>query len=266
MQNANWFRDKLGAREVCVGTGICFTDPTVTEALCAVFDFIWIDMEHNALSLESVQGHIIATKGTRTTPLVRVPWNDPALIKPVLDIGAAGVIVPMIRTAQDVGLAVSACLYPPEGIRGFGPRRASEYGRLGDSEYCRLANDSILKIVQIENIDAVHNLDEILRVPGLSGIVVGPADLSASMGYRGQRDHPDVRRTIEDVIRRAVDTGVYVGIASGEDPERMLEWIEHGVQWVCMGNDTSLMLSTARQVAGRVRQHLDQVQQRSIPA
>src|SRR5262245_11597921 len=74
MQNANWFRDKLGAREVCVGTGICFTDPTVTEALCAVFDFIWIDMEHNALSLESVQGHIIATKGTRTTPLVRVPW------------------------------------------------------------------------------------------------------------------------------------------------------------------------------------------------
>ena len=123
--------------EVCLGTAISFSDPTVTEALCNVLDFVWIDTEHNPLSLEDVQGHIMATKGTDVLPLVRVPWNDPVLIKPILDIGAAGVIVPMIRTADDVRLAVAACRYPPEGIRGFGPRRPSNYARLGGPEFCK---------------------------------------------------------------------------------------------------------------------------------
>src|SRR5207253_3124908 len=125
--HANSFREKLRQGQVCLGTVISFTDPTVTEALCPVLDFVWIDMEHNALSLETVQAHIMATKGSDTTPLVRMPWNDPVLIKPVLDIGAAGVIVPLVRTAEDVRRAVAACLYPPEGIRGFGPRRPSNY-------------------------------------------------------------------------------------------------------------------------------------------
>ena len=82
MENASYFRDKIRSGELCIGTNITFTDPTATEALCRMFDYVWIDMEHNALSLESVQGHIMATKGSRTTPLVRVPWNDPVMIKP----------------------------------------------------------------------------------------------------------------------------------------------------------------------------------------
>jgi 2-keto-3-deoxy-L-rhamnonate aldolase RhmA len=119
--HADIFREKLRRGQVCLGTVISFTDPTVTEALCPLLDFVWIDMEHNALSLETVQAHVMATKGSETTPLVRVPWNDPVLVKPVLDIGAAGVIVPMVRTPDDVRRAVAACLYPPEGSRGFGP-------------------------------------------------------------------------------------------------------------------------------------------------
>ena len=103
------------------------------EALCDLLDFVWIDMEHNALWLEAVQAHIIATKGSRTVPLVRVRTNDPVLIKPVLDIGAAGIIVPWFDTVQEATLAVQACRYPPQGIRGIGPRRASNYGRSSTS-------------------------------------------------------------------------------------------------------------------------------------
>src|SRR6516165_5848185 len=159
------FREKLKAGQTCLGTAITFTDATVTEALCPLLDFVWIDMEHNALSLETVQAHIMATKASETTPLVRVPWNDPVLIKPVLDIGAAGVIVPLIRTAEEARRAVAACLYPPDGIRGFGPRRPSNYGRLGGPEFCRAANASVLPMVQIEHIEAVEHIGEILAVP-----------------------------------------------------------------------------------------------------
>jgi len=266
MENADKFRNKIRAGQVCLGSGISFIDPTVTEALCTVFDFVWIDMEHNALSLESVQNHIMASKGTDTTPLVRVPWNDAVLIKPVLDIGAAGIIVPMIRNADDAARVVAACSYPPAGVRGFGPRRASNFGRVGAETFCQQSNESILKIVQIENSGAVDNLDEILKVRGLTSIVVGPADLSLSMGHVGRFDHPDVIRTIERIISKARKSEVIVGIASSEDPESMIRWIELGAQWVCMGNDTSLMLRAADQVAGRVRGHMSTAQTKSSSA
>ena len=142
MENARFFRDKLATGKTVLGTCITFVDPTVTEALSRVLDFVWIDTEHNPLSLERVQAHIMATKGTQTTPLVRVPANDPVLIKPVLDIGAAGVIVPLVKTADDVRQAVAACRYPPEGIRGFGPRRPSGYGARGGPEFCQEANET----------------------------------------------------------------------------------------------------------------------------
>ena len=182
MESVRSFIAKINNGGVCLGTGITFTDPTATEALCDLFDFVWIDMEHNALSLEAVQGHLMATKASRTVPLVRVPANDPTMIKRVLDIGAAGVIVPMIRTAQEAALAVQACRYPPQGFRGIGPRRASNYGRSLGTDFFKDANENILTMVQIEHRDAVENLDGILSVPGLSGIAIGRADLSASMG------------------------------------------------------------------------------------
>src|SRR5687768_17087423 len=112
MQNSPTFIDKMRRGQVCVGTGITYTDATVSEMLAGAFDFLWIDMEHNARSLETVQAHLIAAKGADCTPIVRVPWNDPVLIKPVLDIGAPGVVVPLIRTVDDVRRAVAACLYP----------------------------------------------------------------------------------------------------------------------------------------------------------
>lgn len=256
MENANAFREKLRHNQICLGVGITFTDPTVTEALSSHLDFVWIDMEHNALSLETVQGHIMATKGSMAAPLVRVPWNDPVLIKPVLDIGAAGVVVPLIRTAEDARRAVAACLYPPEGIRGYGPRRPSSYGRLGGPDFCRDANKTVITIVQIEHVDAVANLDEILAVPGLTAIVVGPNDLSGSMGLMGQARHPDVLSTIETIIAKARKAGIYVGIGIGDDPDVLIEWVGKGMQWLVMGTDFTLMLRAADFVSGRVRNHI----------
>src|SRR5262245_38845410 len=230
MENANKLRDKLRQGQICLGTCITFTDPTVTEALCNVVDFVWIDMEHNPLTIESVQGHILATKGSQTASLVRVAWNDPVLIKPVLDVGAAGVIVPLIRSAEDARRAVAACLYPPQGIRGFGPRRPSNYRRLGGPEFCRAANDGMLVIGQVEPGDAVNESGAILAVPGLASVVVGPSDVAGSLGHMGEPQHPEVRAAIEAVVARGRQRGVPVGLAAGDDPDQLVDWARRGVQ------------------------------------
>ncbi|MSP14851.1 MAG: hypothetical protein EXR62_18060 [Chloroflexi bacterium] len=256
--DARKFRERIHQGEVLLGTGISFTDPTVTEALCGLLDFVWIDMEHNAFSLETVQGHILATKGSDMAPLVRVPWNDPVLIKPVLDIGAAGVVVPLIRTAEDARLAVAACRYPPEGIRGFGPRRPSNYSRLGGPEFCQEANAAVIVVVQIEHIDAVYHLDEILAVPGLTSIVIGSQDLAGSMGHMGEPRHPEVLRVIDGVIAKTLKTEVLVGVAIRNDATALIEWVEKGAQWLLMGNDYMLMLQAAGEVASQVRSHVSE--------
>lgn len=252
MENAQKFRDKIARGQVCLGTGITFTDPTVTEAVCSFLDFVWIDMEHNALSLETVQGHIMATKGSDSAPLVRVPWNDPVLIKPVLDIGAAGVIVPMVRTGEEALRAVEACRYPPEGIRGIGPRRPY-YGQMDFREFWKKANATLLTILQIEHIDAVNNLDQILAVPGVSSLVLGPMDLSASMGHTGEPQHPDVLRAIDTIISRARLAGIPVGVGSSAEPQILTKWVEKGVDWLQMGNDYTLMLTALQQTSNTVR-------------
>jgi 2-keto-3-deoxy-L-rhamnonate aldolase RhmA len=227
----------------------------VTEALTNVLDFVWIDMEHNPQSLESVLGHILATKGTETTPLVRVPWNDPVLIKPVLDLGAAGVIVPLIRTADDARRAVAACLYPPAGIRGYGPRRPSSYGRDGGPAYCKRANESVIVIVQIEHAEAIANIREILAVPGLTSIVIGPNDLAGSLGHIGEPRHPDVLAAIETVLSAASKVDVPVGLAVGDDPAVLTGWIDRGARWLAIGADFVLLLRSASQLTRQVREH-----------
>jgi 2-keto-3-deoxy-L-rhamnonate aldolase RhmA len=247
MESQAGFRSKLQAGQACLGTCITFADPTVTEALCDLLDFVWIDTEHNPLTLESVQGHVMATKGTATTPLVRVAWNDPVLIKPVLDLGAAGVIVPLVKTAEDVRRAVAACKYPPSGVRGYGPRRPSKFGRDGGPAYVQRANDSVIVVVQIEHIDAVNNLDDILAVPGLTSVVVGPNDLAGSLGHMGEPSHPTVVQTIERVIDKANRANVPIGLAIGGEPEALAGWLKKGVRWLSIAADFHLLLRSVSQ-------------------
>jgi 2-dehydro-3-deoxyglucarate aldolase/4-hydroxy-2-oxoheptanedioate aldolase len=174
----------------------------------------------------------------------------------VLDIGADGVIVPMVNSAAEARRAVAACRYPPEGERGFGPRRPAQYGRLGGPEFCRQANAAIIVVVQIEHIEAVNNLDEILAVPGVTSILVGPNDLAGSMGLMGQPGHPRVMRVLEDVVARARAAGVVASVAIGAEPEEWPAWVARGVQWITYGGDLGLIVDSAAQTAAQVRQRL----------
>ena len=255
MKNARTFTDKLRQGNLCLGTAITLSDPTVTEALSGECDFFWIDMEHTPLSLDALKCHLMAMKGSDTASLVRVPWNDPVLVKPVLDVGADGVIIPMVATGDDVARAVAACRYPPEGIRGFGPMRPLDYGRLDARQFCDDANENIITIAQIEQAEAVENIDEILAVPGLTSIAFGPQDLSASFGHRTQPRHPEVMRAIETVIAKARQANVLVGISVGDDAGLLCDLVDMGVQWLSMGADVTLMIRAAREVGGKVRDH-----------
>jgi 2-keto-3-deoxy-L-rhamnonate aldolase RhmA len=256
MPSLDPFREKMLRGEICFGTTITFTDPAITELLAGELDCVWVDAEHNALSLESIQLHLMAVKGTPAFPLVRVAWNDPVLIKPVLDIGAPGIIVPLIRTAADAAQAVAACRYPPKGIRGFGPRRASRYGRDGGPEYCAQADAAIMVNVQIEHAEAVKNLDAILATDGLAGIVIGPNDLAGSMGHSGSPDHPEVQKSIDTVISRARAARKFVGIGASAEPEALADWARRGVQWLSVGADFVLLRQAAAQMIAATRAQL----------
>jgi 2-keto-3-deoxy-L-rhamnonate aldolase RhmA len=247
------FLQKLKRQEVAFGTVISSLDPAVTELLAEDLDFLWIDMEHSPQTLVTLQGHLMAAKGTGATTLVRVAWNDAVPIKQVLDCGAGGVIVPMVRTADEARLAVSACLYPPEGVRGFGPRRPSHYGRLSGPSFCRQANEQVICILQIEHIDAVNNIDSILETPGVTALVMGPNDLAGSMNLMGDSGNPAVQRAIEIVMEKGNRAGVPVGIGVGPHAEGVREWIDKGMRWVAIGSDTSLLLGALQGVLESLR-------------
>jgi 2-keto-3-deoxy-L-rhamnonate aldolase RhmA len=250
------FRDRLASDTLCLGPSITFTDLTVTEALCDSSDFLWIDTEHNPMNLESVTGHLIAAKACGTPALVRVPSSQTSGLKRVLDSGADGVIVPQVRTVEEVQGVVDDCRYPPLGTRGFGPRRPSNYGRFGGDEYIRMMNEEIFVAVQIEHIDAYHVIDDIVTIKGLDAIVIGPMDLSASMGIPGQFDHPDVVQTIESTINKSRAAGLYVGMGMGANESFALTWAQKGVQWIQLGCDFEYLIQRFDILTASVRQGL----------
>jgi 2-dehydro-3-deoxyglucarate aldolase/4-hydroxy-2-oxoheptanedioate aldolase len=262
VENALTFRDKLQRGQVCLGTVVTFTDPAVTEALAEGLDFLWVDAEHGALSLDQVQGHLLAAKGSGAAVLVRVAWNDPVLVKPVLDAGADGIIVPLVRTADDVRRAVAACKYPPEGVRGYGPRRPSHFGRRGGPDFIRAANATVLTVVQVEHVDAVNNLDEILAVAGLSALLIGPNDLAGSLGHPGEPRHPEVLRSIDTVLSKAARAGVPVGLATGCEADEFVAWVRNGVRWLTVGGDFWLMVRALTQLTTHIRSSLAGTQAR----
>jgi len=237
------FAEKLRTKQLAVGTVISFADPTVTELLAEDLDFVWIDMEHSPQTLQTVQMHVMAASALGATPLVRVPWNDHALIKPVLDCGAEGVIVPQVLTAEEARQAVAACLYPPQGVRGFGPRRPSRYGRRSGPEFCRELNEKMICVLQIEHRDAIKNIDQIVGVEGITSLVIGPNDLAGSLGHTGEPRHPDVLRAIDVVLASASRHRLPVGIGTGADSQIIKEWINKDMQWIAIGSDSSLLLS-----------------------
>jgi 2-dehydro-3-deoxyglucarate aldolase/4-hydroxy-2-oxoheptanedioate aldolase len=250
------FRRQMDEGVVCVGPNIGFTDAAVTEALGPSVDFVWLDLEHTPLVRDCLQQHLIAARATGTPALVRVPQGEPGFIKPVLDMGAPGIIVPQLNSAEEARRAVSACLYPPLGTRGYGPRRAANYGREEGGDYPDRANEKLFVVIQVETAGALRELDEILSIPGVDSIVVGPYDLSGALGRLGQLDHPEVTSAVETVVRRSREAGKYVGTGMGPDPDYAARMAKIGVQWIQCGNDCGYMIKFAEQLLAGVRQRL----------
>lgn len=235
------FRQQLDSGKTCIGCGISTTDPSITESIGELYDFLWIDLEHSALTVESMQSHLIAARATATPALVRVPSSDIAWVKKCLDTGAGGVILPRSYSVNEVRLFVEACLYPPRGTRGFGPRRQSHYGRETGHAYIDQSDADVFPTAQIETAETLASIDEIVDIEGLSSIVLGPNDLAGALGHTGELDHPEVEEAMKRIIGTARDAGLYVGSGLGADPEfaqRLAGW---GAQWLQVGGDMALI-------------------------
>lgn len=193
-------KKKLKKLQLTVGSWITLADTAVAEIMAkSGFDWLTVDMEHSAITLDKAQELIRIIELCNIPALVRVEENDPNLIKRVMDAGAHGVIVPMVNNEADAQKAVSAVKYPPLGLRGVGLARAQGYG-LGFKEYKDWVNKHSVVIVQIEHIKAVDNLEAILGVKGVDGFIVGPYDLSASLGTPGDFKNKEMRRASKEII------------------------------------------------------------------
>lgn len=194
-------KSRMAKRELTIGSWITIGHTSVAEIMAqAGFDWLTVDMEHSAITLSEAQNLIQVIELSGVTPLVRVGTNDSNLIKRVMDAGAHGVIVPMVNTAQDAEKAVKSVKYPPVGFRGVGLTRAQKFG-FGFDQYQKWCAEESIVIVQIEHIDAVKNLEEILAVKGVDGFLVGPYDLSGSLGKPGKFDASDVIEALAKVKR-----------------------------------------------------------------
>ena len=250
------FKQRLAAGGVVIGAWLSLTDPVAAEIFGRLgFDFVMIDTEHGAWDLQPLQTAIMALNGTPTVPLVRVPWNDPVRIKQVLDLGAEGIMAPMVRTVAECEALVAACRYPPSGRRGFGPRRASRYRR-DIKAYEARANDAIFVMPQIEDVATLDVLDDFLAVPGIDGVAIGPNDMSGTAGVFRNPGHPIIRGAIERIGRAAAARGLpaFTGVNTAEAELASLVGMGFRIQTVA--SDTDLMISGAEAAIAATRRTL----------
>lgn len=233
------FKERLKRGDRLIGFEVDLADPCITEmASSQGFDFLWLDIEHEAVNHETVLMQIIACKAGGAASVVRVPWNEPYLAKRILEMGPDGIIFPMVNSADEARKAMDACLYPPLGTRGFGPRRACDYNREDLSVYIDQYADRMCRFIQVEHAAAVEDLDKILAVPYLDGIIVGPCDLSGSIGRLNDIYHPEVLALIDETVKKCKQHHMPVGIAVGSDtPEQFKFWLDRGFQFISSGSD-----------------------------
>ena len=250
--NPNRVKWMLKRGEVTFGTWVSIGNPDVAEILSNLgFDWLVFDTEHGPLSIETVESMIQATSGTGVVPLVRVGGNDMVMIKRALDIGAYGVIVPLVNNREDAKNAVAYTRYPPRGVRGAGPRRCSIYG-MRAKEYFDWADKEILTMVQVETAQAVENIEEIITVDGVDAFFVGPTDLTTSLGVRGDQNHPKFTQALEKVL----DAGKKHGVPAGTmtySIEEARKALERGFKFVNLSTDFRHLIQGARGMLETVR-------------
>jgi 2-dehydro-3-deoxyglucarate aldolase/4-hydroxy-2-oxoheptanedioate aldolase len=232
----NYIKKLLKQGEPTAGSWIQTCSPIAAEiAAMTGLDWVLIDMEHSPLSFETLLSIVQAVQSKNAVPFVRAPWNDFVAIKRILDTGVYGVLVPYVNTKEEAEMAVKACKFPPLGIRGIAVSpRGNDYGM--SQERIKRANDEICIIVQIETMTAVENIDEILKVEGLDGVFIGPADLSASMGYLCNPKHPEVQKVIAGIEEKVKGSDKFLGtVCSGW--EEASDLYDRGYQFITVMAD-----------------------------
>jgi len=244
-------KTKLNRRELTIGSWITIGNPAIAEIMAnSGFDWLTVDMEHSAITLNITQEVIRVIELCNCSPLVRIANNDPVLIKRVMDTGAHGIIVPMVNTKYEAEKAVESTKYPPIGKRGVGLARAQKYGN--DFEgYKQWNQENSVVIVQIEHIDAVNNLEDILSVNGVDGFLVGPYDLSASLGIPGNFEHPNLIEALDhiSIVSKQLNSlsGYHVistdfGFVE-EKIEQGYQFIAHSLDILFLGNECRRSIS-----------------------
>jgi len=245
-------KEKLASWDHPLGTWISIGHPVVAEATATLdLDFVLLDTEHTTTSLETVEemqrGVEAASDSTET--VVRVPWNDPVRLKRVLDIGVAGVMVPMIETGSEAEDLVRSLRYPPEGDRGIASGRATTYGREFES-YVANANGTILTIAQIETRQGLENAREIAGVDGIDALFVGPADLSGALDMFGEWQSPEFEAHLDRILEAGHAAGTPVGTLT-TDTAAIDARLEQGFDFLIAGKDTSLLMDGIEDVIDR---------------
>ena len=240
------FRKRLLHGDVLVGSLITIASAEVAEIMVAVgFDWLFIDTEHSSFNADGAQ-KIMQAVGSGCPCVVRVPANEEVWIKKALDSGANGIIAPQINSAAEAEALVRMCKYPPEGTRGVGISRAHQYG-LKFNEYMDQANNEIAVILQAETTQSLKNISEIVRVPGIDAIFIGPYDLSASLGKMGQLTDPEVKQAIAAITQACKAAGIRLGIfaATVKDIE---PYLKQNFNLLAISTDGLLMAQKAKEI------------------
>lgn len=253
----NKFKAALKEEKKLFGIFMGIPNTTVAE-LCAGagFDWVLVDGEHGTFDLQSIMTHLQVIAAYPVSPIVRVVEGQTAIIKQVLDIGAQTILVPMVDTVEHAEEVVRACNYPTAGVRGVGTAlvRAAQWNRITD--YLQKADEEICVIVQAETVTAMENIEAIAAVEGVDAVFIGPADLSASMGFIGQPNHPEVVEAVYDGIKRIKAAGKEAGVLA-VNKELVQKYSEAGAKFIGVGVDTALFSNATKKLAAEFVEEID---------
>lgn len=238
--------DRLRDGRPCLGSWLSLGSPAIAELLCGIgYEFLVVDLEHTTTSLETTEAILRVVELAGAVPLVRLTDHDPALVKRVLDAGAHGIVAPMVNSRADVERLEAAMFYPPRGARGVGLGRAQAYGG-GFERYAHGFESRAVLIPQIEHRLAAERAHEILSHPAVTAYLIGPYDLSASLGVPGQLAHPEVEAAVASVLGVAKELGVPAGYHQVEpDPVALNSRIAEGYQFLPFGVDFTFLRRAA---------------------
>jgi 2-keto-3-deoxy-L-rhamnonate aldolase RhmA len=230
--------------------GWCMTGSTVAAEVLARsgFDWVCIDAEHSSVDMTDVQQMIMAIENQGCEPFVRIAANQESDIKRVLDAGAKGIIVPMVKSAADAERAVRYVKYPPIGGRSYALSRATDYGA-NSERYFKAANDIVFLTIMIEHIDALRDLDRILEIKSIDAVLVGPYDLSGSMGIPGQFDNSDFLSAMSEITRKVKAHALTMGIHEVHPtPAKVRSYIDQGYRFIALGLDTLFLSDSSTRI------------------